>query len=151
MNNIFSQDVQKDLTVDSNIQASLHETSKWASFIAIIGFIGIGLITLVALFFILFGASVSAYGGKLIPFGGGLALGIIYLLLAALYFFPIRYLYRFASEIKTALNTGSQVKLSSAFENLKSHYKFIGILIIVMIALYVLIFAVALLSVFGNL
>ncbi|MCR5863586.1 DUF5362 family protein [Flavobacterium sp. J372] len=47
------------------------------------------------------------------------------------------YLFKFASNTKKALNSNNSDSLTDAFENLKSHYKFLGIVMIIVIASYI--------------
>jgi hypothetical protein len=127
-------------------QNFLRETAKWAKFISIIGFILIGLYVILALVMFTTGAAIGSspeqieamqgvegFGQNAEMLGkiGGVTLGIIYLLAALLYFFPIMYLFRFATKAKFALDNKNSEALVSSFENLKSHYKFIGILMII--------------------
>jgi len=49
-------------------------------------------------------------------------------------------LYNYAKGIKNALSSGNENILEKALVNLKSHHKFLGIMTIVMISLYVLFF-----------
>jgi hypothetical protein len=67
-------------------------------------------------------------------------LSVVYLIVLAVYFFPVLYLYRFSSKIKTALKQENRETLSDAFANLKSHYKFIGVLPIIVMSFYILAF-----------
>ena len=123
----------------------LKETSKWASFLSILGFIGIGFIVIIALFAgTLFSTLPSSEGYGAIV--GGIGFTIIYLLIAVLYFFPVMYLYKFAKGLKNGLSRNDEDELAEAFVNLKSHYKFIGILSIIMLSFYVVIFLIAIIS-----
>jgi hypothetical protein len=65
-------------------------------------------------------------------------MGLIYVFIGLLYFFPVYYLFKFSSQVRTALINKNSQQLDSAFENLKSHYKFIGILMIITLSIYVL-------------
>lgn len=65
-------------------------------------------------------------------------IGLIYILFALLYFFPIYYLFNYAKGTKRALESGNSEVLSKALVNLKSHHKFLGIMTIVIISLYVI-------------
>ena len=121
------------LIVSSQSSVYLNETGKWAKFLAILGFCFIGLFVVFALFA---GTILSSMGNEL-PYPGAVLSGI-YLLLGLLYFFPVYYLFRFSSKIRSALYTKSNPDLDSAFENLKAHYKFIGILMIVVMSFYIL-------------
>ncbi|CAD7812481.1 hypothetical protein CHRY9390_02519 [Chryseobacterium aquaeductus] len=128
-----------ELRIDSAGKLFLKETAKWTAFLAILGYIGIGFMVLAALFMMSFGASMSSYK-TMMPMGGGAFLAIFYLVFAALYFIPINYLYKFSSNMKLAIQTNNQANLTKSFEYLKSHYKFIGILTIIVFSIYILIF-----------
>ena len=120
-------------------QGFLRETAKWARFLSIIGFIAMFFLLLAGLFFMAAGSAMgseTAGMGAMAAFPGSI-LGIIYIVMAILYFFPFYYLYKFASKTKSAFAGNDTVQLTEGFENLKSHYKFMGILTIVMIVLYI--------------
>ena len=119
---------------------NLNETRKWTSFLSIMGFIFIGLMILIAF---AAGSLFAAMGenNPAMPYSGTL-LGFIYLVIAFIYFFPILYLYRFSKFTKKALEMQDPNDLNEAFKNLKSHYRFMGIITIIMIALYALIFLI---------
>mgnify|MGYP005990204839 CR=1 FL=1 len=127
---------QTDLTINNQSISFLKETAKWTNFLAIMGFIGIGLIVILAFFM---GAVFSSLpNADAMPFDAGPVMTITYLLMGALYFFPVLYLYRFADNMKKALANKDENILTEAFKNLKSHYKFVGILTIIMLAFYAL-------------
>ncbi|WP_294214977.1 DUF5362 family protein [uncultured Chryseobacterium sp.] len=126
-----------ELRIDASSKLFLAEAAKWTTFLAILGYIGIGFMILAAVFMMFVGASMSSYN-SVMPMGGGLVFSLVYLVIAALYFIPVNYLYRFGSHMKTAVNSNNQASLTQAFEYLKSHYKFIGILTIIMVGLYIL-------------
>ena len=63
----------------------------------------------------------------------------MYLVIALVYFFPIYYLFQFSSKMKKAFKENDNDLINSSFEHLKSHYKFIGIVSLVFVVLYVLI------------
>jgi hypothetical protein len=63
-----------------------------------------------------------------------------------LYFFPVYYLNKFASNAKIALKNNDSESLATSFEFLKSHYKFIGILSVIILCLYVFIFVIAMIA-----
>jgi uncharacterized membrane protein len=132
-------------------QSFFRETAKWAKFISIVGFIFIGLYVLIALMMIAAGSTIGAMSGNpMMGAMGGTTLGIIYLVGALLYFFPIRYLYLFSSKALTALESKSTDYLTDSLENLKSHYKFMGILMIVVIGLMILGFVFGIVGAFAT-
>jgi succinate dehydrogenase hydrophobic anchor subunit len=65
-------------------------------------------------------------------------IAIIYIVMALLYFFPIYYLYKYASDMKNALNQKDNELLTNSLGHLKSHHKFLGVSIIVIMSLYAL-------------
>ncbi len=134
-----------ELQVDHQVTSYLGETARWAKFLAIIGFIFCGLIVLGALFA---GSVLSGAFGRLGGMGGGLSvlIGGVYAGLALLYFFPCLYLFNFASKMQVAIRSNDQVQLINSFRNLKSCYKFLGILMIVVLSFYALAIIVTMLG-----
>jgi len=128
-----------ELKLNNHSITFLKETAKWTGFLSIIGFIGIGLMVIGALFFGSMIASLSSMGSSGIDGAvGGSFITILYLLFAVLYFFPVYYLYKFSGNMKSALAAKDEDTLTNAFEYLKSHYKFMGILTIILLSLWVL-------------
>ena len=128
----------------------LAEARKWARFISIVMFVMIGLMILIGFMMGAIMDTLTSFSDQpAMPFSGGFFM-VFYIIMAAVYFFPVYYLYKFSENLGRALNTGSEAELTSAFEFLKKHYKFIGILTIVMIAFMILAFFAAFLaSAFG--
>lgn len=120
------------LEINPTIASYLEETRKWIVFLAVLGFIGVGLMVLAGLFFLLMpGDSLMGQG---MP--GMRYVGPLYLVIALLYIIPLLYMMRFSSDIKNALAMKDNGFLTSAFRNLKSLFKFMGILAIVVLSLY---------------
>ena len=131
-----------ELQLTQQSLAFLKEIAKWATFLSIVGFIGLGFMLLAGIFVMAAGSKISeaqAAMGQASPFPMA-AIGFVYLIASVLYFFPIMYLYKFASNTKDALASNNTEKLTAAFSNLKSHYKFLGILTIISIAFVILAF-----------
>jgi len=124
----------------------LKESAKWCKFMSIVGFVGVGLMVLAALFMLI---GLSAFDSmnemSKFPFPMS-AFSIIYLVLAAIYFFPVYYLYQYAAKTKLALQSRNQQLLTEGFENLKSHHKFLGIFTLIIISIYGLVFVFAILG-----
>ncbi len=111
----------------------LSEIARWSKFLAIVGFVMVGLMALGGLFAGVIFSSMA--GGMNMPMESGM-IGGVYVVIAIIYFFPVLYLYRFSSNMKQALITENSETIDNAFENLKSHYKFIGIFMVITLALY---------------
>ena len=137
-----------ELQLDQTAKDFLKETAKWAYFLSILGFVGIGLMVLIAVFagtiFSAMGNSMSGMGGLGSSFGA--LMGFVYVFIAAIYFFPVYYLYKFAVNTKRAFRENDSELLTSSLGYLKSHYKFIGIFMLAILALYGLIFVFGILG-----
>lgn len=129
------------LTVSPLASGYLSETGKWGKFLAILGFVLVGLMVIVGLF----AGTIFSSMDQALPFPGFM-MGLFYILFALLYFFPVYYLFKFSNQVRGALVTKNSQALDSAFENLKSHYKYIGIFMIIILSIYVLIGGGALLA-----
>ena len=123
----------------------LQESAKWSKFMAIIGFIGIGLMVLVSLFMAIGFSAMSASTMPELPFPMSV-FSILYVLFAAIYFFPVYYLYQYATKTSAALHSKNKQLLADGLENLKSHHKFLGIFTLIIISIYGLIFVFAILG-----
>lgn len=133
-----------NLHLTEDAQSFLKETAKWAYFLAVLGFVGIGFLILLGLFIGTIFSSLGAFnqGISPMPMMGTSFITFLYLIMAGIYFFPVYYLYQFASKIKLALREKDNEKLSSSLEYLKSHYKFMGILALIMVSLYGVVFII---------
>ena len=134
------------LSIDSNSKLHLAEAARWGRFLAIIGFILCGLIVLLGLFAgTMFATLAGAYStNEYGPSGAGMMAGmggifsVLFIVMALIYFFPCLFLFRFASNMKTALLTNEQDKLNASFQNLKACLRFVGILTIIILCFYIL-------------
>lgn len=127
---------QPSLTINHAAIIFLREIKRWTKFFAILGFIFVGLMVIIAFFM---GTIMSSFSQASSSPIGGIGFTALYLILAALYFVPILYLWRFSSTLEQALDSNDSEKLTIAFSWLKSHYKFIGILMIIILGLYAVI------------
>jgi hypothetical protein len=135
--------------IDQASRAHLLEAAKWAKFLVIVGFVMCGLLVIVSFFI---GTIFSTSMGKYNDYSGGLGAGlgifvtVLYLAIAVLYFFPCLFLLRFANNMIVALNTNEQFTLNRSFQNLKIMFRFVGILTIVVLSLYIIAFVFGMLS-----
>lgn len=133
------QSVNQTLTDDSKSKTYLLEVSKWGKFLAIVGYIGIAvlaisIIILTVEFFITNSKSRSSYLGTF---------GVIYLALVILHYFPVKFLYKFSIQIKKGLESDNNQDITLGFENLKSLFKSLGILTIVILSIYPLLWVIS--------
>jgi hypothetical protein len=115
--------------------------SKWAKFLSILGFIGVGLMVVLGIFIMLQFSNLPVRVGNGLPVG---MFGFIYIAMALLYFFPVYYLFQFANNTKKGISNNSNDSIEIGLVNLKSMFKYIGIFTLVILSIYVLIFLFAL-------
>lgn len=121
----------------------IDEARKWSMFLAIFGFISVGLLVLASL---TSGIVVAFIGDSFISPAMGIGISILYLIMAVLYFFPVYYLFNFSGKAKQAVKSSDSKSLTESMHFLKAHYKFMGIMVIVMLALYPVIIVLSVLG-----
>lgn len=135
----------EEIVVSQQACEFLREAAKWAKFLSILGFISIGFMVFTSLFMgtimTVLTQSMSQGIGVESPMGfSSFVYFCTYLILAVIYFFPIYYLFKFSKHTRKAVEGGDALELTSAFQYLKSHYKYMGILAIIILSLYVFLF-----------
>jgi hypothetical protein len=140
------------LSIDTTGREHLAEAAKWARFLAIVGFV---FIALFAIFAIAGGSYIANMFGRANQFNEagsgfttGMTIGIIiyYLCIALLVFFAYLFLYRFAVNMRMALNGNNQELLNRSFQNLKILYRYWGILTVIGLIFFALFFVIAVLG-----
>lgn len=138
-NQPFGKSILSGLEVDQNVKISLAEAAKWAKFMGIIGMVMIALM-------VFGGIAMMAMGSLFLnqmpetqnmPFSPGL-FGIIYIVAALLYIYPTWTLLKFGSQTRTGIKYENQIQFNQGLKNLMHCFKFVGILTIIMIAIYVI-------------
>jgi len=132
MENQTNTEIAKEsIEIEKEGLMHLFETRKWTMFLSVLGFIFIGLMMIAALVVL----TVSSKG-----FGFGIAFFIMMLIFIVIYFFPIYYLFKFSELSKIALSTKDNSQLTNALMYLKKHYQYMGILTIIGLSFYLLMF-----------
>lgn len=134
---------ESTLKVTETMKVDLLSAAKWARFLCIVGCIGIGIMLIVALCMMFFGAMASKMLDTMMPLGP--AMGMLYIVMAALYIYPILKGFQFANGAKAACLTNDQYQLARSFAGLNSLLRFMGILTIVVLSIYVIILVFAML------
>jgi hypothetical protein len=131
---------ERKIEIGQDTLRTLNTTRKWTMFLAILGFIGIGVILIAGIFtgiFLTVFNTTDADTGltEILAFP-------LVVLLVLINFFPVLYLLRFSMYTSEAIRSLDKQKLHKAFRNLKAFYVYIGILIIAGLAIYVFVFIV---------
>lgn len=137
--------LSNDLQVSGQAQRFLQESARWGKFLSVVGFIFVGLMAIFSLILPSFVSRVPPYN-QMAPATLTVlqaTLAVVYFSLAVLSFFPCLFLNRFSSRMQKAIGQMSQENFDDALSSLKSMFKFFGILTIVMLSFYVLVFLLA--------
>lgn len=135
-----------DLSVDAFGKAHLKEAAKWARFLALAGLILLGIaivILLISLIVSLDQKPVYKFNNE---YTAGYLIGMFMaaLIMSSIYIYPCITLLRFARKTITALDTNDVASLNESFRSLKQTLRYIGVLMIFFLALF-------LLGILGNL
>jgi hypothetical protein len=117
------------LAITQEVRQFWRQTSAWALFFAILLFMLFGLVSLSGLF--------TAFSGGIFGLISGIFIVILY---GVMLFFPGLFYYRFATQMKQALILDDIDLLDRAFNNLKLYYRYVGIMMITIITLYLMFF-----------
>lgn len=141
----MENDLQKEnpLELSERIKNYLLEASKWGKFIAIVGYIGMGLLAVMGLIMLFGKFPYPGLGNSAMSTLPMAFMGFFYLVMAGIYYFPTTFLYKFAGKIKSALLESDQDDLTSGFHYLSKLFTFMGIVTIIVLALYALVLLIA--------
>jgi len=131
----------RKIEIEQETLKHLNTARKWAMFLAIIGFIFLGLIIIIGL---LAGTFLTAFssGDK----GLGIPESFMFipiLLIALVYFFPVLFLFRFSKHTSHAIQHLDKLELHKAIKNLKYFFAYLGVLIIIVFSIYIVVLIVA--------
>lgn len=127
--------------------STLDSLRKYTHFLGLVTWIGAGLLILMGLFTAFFMNTLGSTLGEEVGFlgqVGGAGAGLFYMLIALLYYFPGKYLVETSKKLKQALRSHSLEELYQCFPPLQRFFKFIGVLIMIMLIFYGIILLAAL-------
>jgi hypothetical protein len=121
----------------------MNEIRKWTQFLSILGFVGVGLVIFAGVIMLVTTSLRSTMAFDQLSVIGPF-LGIFYIVFGAIYFVPVYYMYQFSVNAKKSLmqlGSGGSANemMARAIGYLKSHFRFVGIFTIVILALYLVV------------
>lgn len=134
----LNQQEEEKLEITHFIKVDLAEAAKWGKFLSIVGFIIIGLMTVI---FFFMGIFLSLKVPNAIRDSApGLLSHIFMLIIIGLQIYPTYALFKFSTRIKYAMNYDDNIALEEAFRYLKGLFRYLGIYVIVVLSIYAIIF-----------
>ena len=131
-----------DLKLNESAKDSLKEIARWTYYLSIIGYIAIALLFSAGLYGLKISYSIRQMGSEMYRIGGNLGIltAFLKILMALIYVYPVYYLNKFSLEMKEAINENDSDMLAISFEYLQKHYKYIGVMTLVISLIYFLLF-----------
>jgi len=124
----------KKIEIGEATLKKLNTARKWAMFLAIAGYIFLGLVVIIGL---ITGTFLSAFDtGDNSQSISELHVFLLLFIFIAVCLFPVMFLFRFSKYTAMALQSLDNQKLHRAIRNLKSFFVFLGILFILILVLY---------------
>ncbi|HPQ41319.1 MAG TPA: DUF5362 family protein [bacterium] len=122
--------------VDSRLIGALSGTKPWVRFIAVLGFIMIAFMLVMALFML----AISLFAGDTagMNIAEAVAVSVIYVFGAILYAFPTVALWKYGSAINTLKANTTVDGLFTALDSQRSFWKIVGIITVIWLILSVL-------------
>lgn len=132
IDNLDDQFSSTDIKVTNDIKQFLITAGKWAKFLAIVTYVMCGIIVIAGFIMLISASQMSFLSTQYY------VMGFVYIAMAVLYVFMGLYLFRFGKNAITGCENSKQGDFKYAMESLKSFFKFIGIVTIVVLSLYIL-------------
>jgi hypothetical protein len=122
--------------VSPAIVEMLRQTKPWARFLAVLGFIGICFMVIASFAMLAVGSTL----GRGLPAGLGVGMMLVYLVMAGIQLPAALYLNRYASRIGKLVESHDSRDLEDALAAQKSFWRYIGILSLILMCFYLLVF-----------
>lgn len=137
--------------IDSQSGYYLRESGRWAIFLSVVGFVITIFLFICAVLMYAFVHSVyfsryQSYANGKINVGW---YAVILIVTSIFYFIPSLFLYQFGVRIKKGIDVAGQDLITGGLRSLKSFFRYWGIITIIIITFYVIVFVVAILGGIG--
>lgn len=129
------------LRVTAQMKASLLSSMNWIQFFLIISCVAVGFLLIVALVMLVLG-SVFPFGREGMSPLIWAGIGLLYLLIAALYVYPITRGFKLVDHTRKALRAGTNADFEASADDLHAVLKFCGILTVAVLILYIILIIV---------
>lgn len=128
--------------LDDQAKSTFHEMARWTKFLAILGFIFLGIIVVAGFFVAMAINNLSPVYSSQFAGIGQAGIILIYLILAAIMFYPAYALLKYSTGMKSALATNNKLKFNQAITYLKNMFKYYGVLAIIFLGFYELVIVI---------
>ena len=117
----------ENLEISASIRQNLLSAMKWLKFLAVCGTVCMAIVFVAGVVFLF----LPVYNGA-----PGVAVGLVYIVMAFVYIYPLKKTFEIVREVRSALNGNSRTSLECAALATRSVLKFMGVLTIVALSVY---------------
>jgi len=136
------------LVVTENMRSYIYDMAKWANFLAIVGFVISGFLILASF---TLGSAMQTnpeLGEKILAMGlTPMAFTIFLLLYAFAVFYPSLLLFKYSVKARLGVLFADQASLEDSLSKMKALFKYLGIMVLIFISVYLLAFIISVLQV----
>ena len=154
-NNITSQgEVNQNpeslLRVSSKMKESLLSSMKWIQFFVILSCVGMGILVIIAIVMLAMSSFFPVAEAEMSPLFL-LGMGLLYLIIGAVYIYPIIKGFKLIDHTRKALRAGTNSDFEASADDLHSIMKFCGWLTIIFLVIYpIFVFGITIVSAMNN-
>ena len=130
------------LRVSSKMKESLLSSMKWIQFFTILMCVSVGIITIIAIVMLAISSFFPVAEAEMSPLVM-LGMGLFYLIIGAVYIYPIVKGFKLIDHTRKALRAGTNSDFEASADDLHSILKYCGWLAIAFFVLYIIIMIVA--------
>lgn len=135
------------LIVTENMRSYIYDMAKWANFLAIVGFVISGFLILASF---TLGSAMQTnpeLGEKILAMGlTPMAFTIFLLLYAFAVFYPSLLLFKYSVKARLGVLFADQASLEDSLSKMKALFKYLGIMVLIFISVYLLAFIISVLQ-----
>ncbi|HOE05035.1 MAG TPA: hypothetical protein PLZ52_07445 [Bacteroidales bacterium] len=129
------------IELNSEVKDCLYESAKWSNFLSVIFFAILGILVLAsAITIVIASMKYSISNNEAEPF----VLAMMYIGFSGIYYFPVVFMYRFSKNVIQGIEENNQEIFYLGLKNLRSHFRFLGVLSMVAISLFTMVLIISL-------
>lgn len=139
--NKTKETVECRLKITEEMKENLLKATKWIKFINIVGCISMSFLVIVG-FIAIFWGLMDGYRGT----GSSIPMGIIYIILAAIYCPVLKRIFSFINQARSACRYDDNKELNDMFDSLRYVSKYSGIICVVFLGIYAFVIIIAIMA-----
>ncbi len=129
------------LEIDQDARNNFIDMARWTKFLSVFGFVILGLLMAMGLFFGLYINKFAEMYGSASPVAalgmiGPIVIILMFVLVISIYIYPIYALLKFSSGIRNAMISENKELFNRSVKHLRNMFRYMGIVLIISLGLY---------------